>query len=100
MWMTCSNNVLDKVGYVHHQVYRRIQTPDEDVWISKESSTELKKNRKISAETSERMGSAVLILCSFVDEMDIYLLFPHTGVDVAPCQVFCAPALIGLVNKL
>ena len=31
MWMTCSNNVLDKVGYVHHQVYRRIQTPDEDV---------------------------------------------------------------------
>jgi len=70
------------------------------VWISKESSTELKKNRKISAETSERMGSAVLILCSFVDEMDIYLLFPHTGVNITPCQFFCAPALIGLVNNL
>ena len=44
------------------------------------------------------MGSAVLILCSFVDEMGIFLLFSHTRTKVSTCLIsLCAPTLLGCV---
>ena len=44
-------------------------TPEDQVWISKESSTELKKNSKISAETS-RDGLGELFLSVWSQRQD------------------------------